>query len=209
MADDEGSPESGGRVTHGASDLPGEPVLPEIPLQPRGLRFQRRAGLGSPVPVFKPNRSTALEEDDPDPAIPQPAIWVMKYRRGFSLRHRDDDRLRQHLGTGQSTVYIIDDGDSHVMVCRQVGVDQDSVQYFLVGRMTLEAYGDYVAGREAVDDIFSGASDLALCSAYAALDAVSNVALIDRYKRLGEVPDDYLPSSPLIRFTTDEDDGER
>jgi hypothetical protein len=202
VADDEVSPEWGGPGGHGASDLPGEPVLPEVPVQPLTVRFQRRAGAGSPVPVFKPTRSTALEEDDPDSSIPPPALWVMKYRRRLSLRHRDD-RLRAQLGADQSTVYAIDDGESHVMVSRQVGVDQDSVEYFLVGRMSLEVYGDFVAGREAVDDIFSAASDLALCSAYAALDAVSNVVLVDRYKRMDEVPDDYLPSSPLIEFTTD------
>jgi hypothetical protein len=183
-------------------DLPSDPAI-GLPGRQGGLGPAR---YGSPTPIYQPTKSTALEDDDPHGAIPQPAIWVMKYRRHRTFRRRDDDELRVQLGEGDDAVYVISDGDDHVMACRAVGVDPQGVDYFLVGRLNEDDYHDYVNGFRAVTDLFGDAKDLALCSVYAALEAVSNVTLVDRYKRVDEVPAEYLPSSPFIEFSDDDDD---
>jgi hypothetical protein len=166
------------------------------------------ARFGAPTPIFQPTKSTALDDGEStvDPAIPRTALWVMKYRRHRTFRRGDDDVLRVALGEGDERVYVTDDGDSHVMMTRQVGVDPQGVEYFLVGRMRFDDYSDYANGFKQVGNVCSDASELALCSAYAALDAVSNVTLVERYKSVAKVPEEYLPGTPLLHFSDDDDD---
>ena len=92
------------------------------------------------------------------------------------------------------------------MVCRPVGIDPMGVEYFLVGRMSQDDYHDFANGFRPVADVFGAASDLALCSVYAALDAVSNVTLVERYRSAVKVPDDYLPPSPYLHFSDDDEE---
>jgi hypothetical protein len=72
--------------------------------------------------------------------------------------------------------------------------------------MRFDDYSDYANGFKEVRDVCSDTSDLALCSAYAALDAVSNVTLVERYKSVAKVPEDFLPGAPLLHFEDDDDD---
>jgi hypothetical protein len=183
-------------------DLPSDPTLgPPVRAGAIGV-----ARYGAPTPIYQPTKSTALEDDDPDTALPPAAVWVMKYRRHRTFRRGDDDALRVQLGTGDEAVYVTGDGDDHVMVCRPVGIDPIGVEFLLVGRMTQDDYHDYVNGFRPLLDIFSDASDLALCSVFTALDAVSNVTLVERYRSAAKVPVDYLPPSPYIHFSDDDED---
>jgi hypothetical protein len=153
--------------------------------------------------VFKPSKSSPLEEDDDDEQVPPAALWAMKYRRHLHFGSRDEDVLRVRLGHGNDPVYVLDDGPSHLMICREVGVDDDGLTYYLVGRITLDVY-ELVADDDAeLSRIFSEANDLALCSVYKATGGVSNILVVDSYAGIDEVPAEYLPSNPLIHFTDD------
>lgn len=162
-------------------------------------------GLGSPPPVFVPKTSTPLHEDDPESPIPEPALWAMKYRRHLhlTLSGRDQERLRERLGEGDGAVYVIDDGGRHTMVSRLVGIDEDGSTYCLVGRIAGAAYDRYAIGEADTDGIFEDARDLALCSVFAAPEAVSNVVVAETYGSVADVPPEYLPPNPFLEFADD------
>jgi|HubBroStandDraft_1064217.scaffolds.fasta_scaffold16271_4 hypothetical protein len=160
-------------------------------------------GLGTPPPVFVPQTSTPLHEDDPESPIPEPALWAMKYRRHLRLSSRDPERLRERLGDGDGAVYVIDDGGRHTMVSRLVGVDEDGSTYCLVGRISGDSYDRYAVGEGDTNDIFEDARDLALCSVFAVPDAVSNVIVAETYRRVADVPPEYLPPQPFLEFAED------
>jgi len=166
--------------------------------------------LGTPPVVFVPSTSTPLEEDDPESPIPPTALWAMKYRRHLHLRlgRREQERLRTCLGDGDGAVYLIDDGGNHAMVSRLVGIDDEGSVYCLVGRITEAVYDRYAAGEAAVEGIFAESRELALCSVFAAPDAVSNVVVADKYSSVDEVPPEYLPPSPFLAFTEDPPPGD-
>ncbi len=177
---------------------PDDPVL--------GVRL-RPAERGSTTPIFVPSKSTPLEEeDDADAQIPAAALWAMKYRRHLRFGRRDDDFFRVVLGESADPIYVLDDGASHRMIGRKVGVDEMGLTYYLVGRMTLDDYEQRVVNRRNVAGIFSEADDLSFCSVYEARDAVSNVLLIEEYRGIDDVPTDYLPMSPLISFSDEPGD---
>ena len=161
--------------------------------------------LGTPAPVFVPSTSTPLEEADPESPIPPPALWAMKYRRHLhlALTRRDEDRLRARLGEGDGAVYVIDDGGKHNMVSRLVGADEEGSTYCLVGRITGEIYDRCATGDSPTEAIFSQARDLALCSVFAAPDAVSNVLVVEKYPTVDDVPPEYLPPQPFVEFRDD------
>jgi hypothetical protein len=160
---------------------------------------------GTPPLVFVPSSSTPLAEDDPESPIPPAALWAMKYRRHLHLRlgRREQERLRSCLGEGDGAVYVIDDGGNHVMVSRLVGMDEEGSTYCLVGRIGEEAYDRYAAGEAAAERIFAESRELALCSVFAAPDAVSNVVVSETYSSVDEVPTEYLPPNPFLAFTED------
>ena len=157
-------------------------------------------GLGTPPTVFVPHTSTPLHEDDPESPIPVPALWAMKYRRHLTLSSRDPERLRERLGEGDGAVYVIDDGGRHTMVSRLVGMDEDGSTYCLVGRIKGDAYDRYAMGDADMDAIFDEARELALCSVFAAPDAVSNVIVAETYRSVRDVPPEYLPPQPFLEF---------
>jgi hypothetical protein len=162
-------------------------------------------GLGAPPPVFVPQTSTPLHEDDPESPIPPPALWAMKYRRHLrlTLSSRDQERLRERLGEGDGAVYLIDDGGRHAMVSRLVGNDEDGSTYCLVGRITGTTYDRYAIGEADTNGIFAEARDLALCSVFAAPEAVSNVVVAETYGSVADVPPEYLPPQPFLEFAED------
>lgn len=155
---------------------------------------------GAPTPVFVPSKSTPLE-DDTEGEIPPAALWAMKYRRHFHFGSRRDTALRVALGDASDPVYVLDDGAKHQMVGRQVGVDEEGLRYFLIGRITVDVYEHFANDDVPVAGIFSEAGDLCLCSVYESTDGPSNVVLVRSYGGLDQIPGDYLPSNPLIQFT--------
>jgi len=167
--------------------------------------FNLRGAIGTPTPVFRPPTSTPLAEDDPEPPIPPAALWAMKYRRHlhFALNSRDEERLRTCLGDEDGAIYVIDDGAKHNMVSRLVGIDEQGSTYCLVGRITSEVYDRYANAESPLEDVFSEARDLTLCSVFAAPEAVSNVLVADSYATVDDVPRAYLPPNPFLEFTDD------
>jgi hypothetical protein len=160
--------------------------------------------LGAPTPVFAPSKSTPLqEEDDAGAQIPPAALWAMKYRRHLHFGSRDEDYFRTSLGDDSDPVYVLDDGPEHYMICREVGVDDEGLKYYLIGRITVWVYGGFADDDVDVADIFSEGDDLCLCGVYEAMEGPSNVLLVESYRRIEDVPTDYLPSNPLIRFSND------
>jgi hypothetical protein len=173
------------------------------PVYPRPAVLSRSVGLGSPNPIFVPSKSTPLEEEEPDDQIPPPALWAMKYRRHLRFGRRENDFFRAVHSESTDPVYVLDDGASHRMIGREVGVDDLGLMYYLIGRITLDAYEQFVSDGADVAGIFSGEGDLSLCSVYEAPDEVSNVLLVEDYGGIDEVPADYLPQNPLIQFSDD------
>jgi hypothetical protein len=184
-------------------DLPNDPGLGF------GLGARRSPGAsllyGSPRVVYHPSKSTSLEDDDPDPdsTIPPMAIWVMKYRRHQRLHRDEPDSSRGQLGTGDEVVYTLTDGDDHLMVCRRVGVDPRGAEYYLVGRMEVGDHLCYTAGERPLVGCFADTRELALCSVFADLGGVSNAAVVENYRKVKEVPAEYLPPSPFLEFSDD------
>jgi hypothetical protein len=155
--------------------------------------------------VFVPKTSTPLEENnegDQNAPMPEAALWTMKYRRHWhvGLTRAEDKRLRLQLGDSDEAVYVIDDGEKHHMVARVVGTDAEGSTYCLIGRISATAYDHYANGEAELQAIFSECRDLALCSAFVNVGGVSNVLLVETYRRIDEVPSEYLPSSPPLEF---------
>ena len=190
-----------GSGDEGETEPPDGFAAPPLPL-PGGFSL---GALGTPAPVFVPSTSTPLEEADTESPIPPPALWAMKYRRHLhlTLTRRDEDRVRACLGEGDGAVYVIDDGGKHNMVSRLVGADEDGSTYCLVGRITGEIYDRCATGESPPEDIFAQSRDLALCSVFAAPDAVSNVLVVETYATVDDVPPEYLPPQPFLEFRDD------
>jgi len=157
--------------------------------------------LGTPPTVFVPKVSTPLAEDDAGGAVPHFALWAMKYQRHAHIFRRTEVEIREARGDGYRTVYLIDDGRDHAMVCRMVGSSPDGCTYCLVGRITMESHERLIHDGGAIGHIFSEASELCVCSVYEAEEAVSNVALVETFASIDEVPTEYLPPNPPLEFT--------
>jgi hypothetical protein len=159
-----------------------------------------RSTWSSPTPVFVPKTSTPLQEDTADAALPTFALWAMKYLRHVHIFGRADEEIRQTLGDGDHTVYVLDDGRNHCLVSRKVGTSPDGCTYCLVARIPVSTYEDLVDGAS-LDSAFSKARSFSLCAVFEASDGVSNVAVSQRYETVDEVPREYLPPNPPISFT--------
>jgi hypothetical protein len=188
--------------------------IDELPSDPRPLSgsagFMTRGGISSAYgaggTVYKPSNSTSLENGETESTLPPPALWAMKYRRHahLSFGRQEEDQIREQLGGGDESTFVIDDGAKRVMISRMVGVDTEGLHYVLVGCIKFDVYLDYRNGPAPLTDIFSTAKDLCLCSVFVATEAVSNIVPVETYRNINEVPEDYLPSHPLLEFTADD-----
>lgn len=161
------------------------------------------AGLpGAPNPVYRPARSTRLEEDDSDGIIPHAALWSMKFHRHFHLFDRTEVPIRAAFGDGDQAVHIIDDGRKHCVVSRMVGASPDGCTYCLVAQITIDAYERLANSEEAVGPVFAEARDFAMCAVFEAQveDAPSNVTVVEQYAAIDTVPAEYLSPNPFIEF---------
>ena len=101
----------------------------EVPVEGGGI-FQLRAdgqlhftpeSVGSTNPISAPVDATPLEEDEPEASSPRP-LWAMKDKRHEQwVMFGHADRVRSRFGTGDETVYAIDDDKRHCMIGRRVG----------------------------------------------------------------------------------------
>jgi dethiobiotin synthetase len=159
-------------------------------------------------PLVGSDESTPLEEDEPEGIIPASPLWAMKMRRHIQWHllpsHERHERIRDKLGSGDETVYVIDDGRHHVMVGRRIGGRAGEIEYALVGRAPRDRYDDLLAGRLAPLRAFDGATGLTLCG-IAAEEAIlsSNLFDVDHYAELADVPTEYRPGSPYVELTED------
>jgi hypothetical protein len=180
-----------------------EPSDEEQWSQPRDPYGFSRGVIGMGTPLAEPKESTPLEEGDDD-SIPAPVLWAMKDRRHhFLAEHVDVEAIRACLGTGDSRIYAIDDGEVHCMIGRQVGSSPDGSTYCLVARIRIEDYGLLKNEAASLDDAFADAHDIELCGVYEAEGAVSNVFPIQHFRHGRDVPIEYLPPSPMIVFPED------
>jgi hypothetical protein len=127
----------------------------------------------------------------------------MKYRRHLHFGSRAGDAFRARLGDDRDPVYVLDDGPEHFMACREVGMDDEGLKYYLIGRITLWVYEGFADDDVDIAGVFSEGDDLCLCGVYEATEGASNVLLVESYRGIEDVPTDYLPSNPLIRFSDD------
>jgi hypothetical protein len=157
---------------------------------------------GEPLP--EPDESTPLEDDEPEGIIPPCPLWAMKDRRhvqwseivGFPPR-----RLREAIGGGEETVYVIDDGHHHVMVGRQVGEVSGGSKYGLVGRASKGVFEALRSGQLRPRDAFSDSEEVALCGVDIDVnDKASDVFVVEFYGAATSVPADYLPGHHFIEF---------
>ena len=154
-------------------------------------------------PVMAPEDATPLMEDEPEGTIPPSPLYAMKERAhgGFHI-FGHPARIRAHVGTGDATVYGIDDGPHHCMIGRRVGATHDSCVYSLVARVDLPTWQSLVSGAIDGRQIFLAASEAGL-SGTVETTGVSNVFDVDWYERPEDIPEEYLPSGAFITFAKD------
>lgn len=166
--------------------------------------FLPSAALGGSFPVAPPRDITPLDDDEHESAIPPGSLWAMKDRRHEQLLHPfgHPARLRVSVGTGDATVYAIDDGARHCVIGHRVGKTPDGCVYTLVGRVRKQVYGDLAAGIIDGRHAFSEAKELALLGT-GEEPGMANVFDVAFYDGPADVPAEYLPPSPFIDFTED------
>jgi hypothetical protein len=204
--DDPGDPGNPGDPGDPGDDHP-SPVLPFV-TRSAWVLSAAVGGLGQSPVVLEPDGSTPLNVDEPEQVVPTSPLWAMKYlRHGRGGPSSDDPgsgRIRWASddmdadGDAAAAVYVIDDGYDHCMVARRVGASPDGCTYCLVARIKLLDFDDVLAGWADPAGLFSLGREFTLCAVVEG--PVSNVARVAGYRRLKDVPADYLPPSPCINF---------
>jgi hypothetical protein len=166
-----------------------------LPLLSRGL-------MGNPDPVFIPKQSTPLEETNDEHLIPRYALWSMKYLRHEGLFGRSEWEIRSCFGEGPNTVYVIDDSRKSCLISRRVGEGTDGATYCLVARIPIASYEQLTDGASP-QVIFARARDFFLCAVFDAIEAVSNVSVVESFDSSDNVPSEYLPPHPPVEFEGD------
>jgi hypothetical protein len=197
---------------HDADGAPGRPEYAEPPASGLDSRPGRissvsdlsEAGIGVSPVLFEPDKSTPLEPDSPDATIPPAALWAMEDRKhGSRLSPVDEDEtIRRCLGEQDLTLYVMDDGRSHCMICRLVGDDDDGCIYCLVARVRLDQFEQLRDQQVALEDAFVDARDISLSAVFEG-ETASNVVPVQHYRRVEDVPVEYLPGQPFLHFSDD------
>lgn len=159
---------------------------------------------GGPDPIVGADQSTSLE-DESDGVVPPSPLWAMKDRRHIQWHllasHERHQRIRDAVGSGDETVYFIDDGAHHVMVGRRIGAVDGECEYCLVGRVSLDRYESLRSGEATPLRSFEGAAEITLCGVAQEEGIISsNVFDVARYGGEDEVPVDFLPGAPYHHF---------
>ncbi|MCL4445744.1 MAG: hypothetical protein M1134_02545 [Actinobacteria bacterium] len=161
-----------------------------------------------PEPLVGRRLSSPLEDDEPEGVIPPSPLLAMKMRRHGQMHifhsHDDDTRVRDVLGDGDETLYVIDDGRNHVMLGRRVGSTETGAEYSLIGRAQLEWYFSLKGGDVELREAFSQARDLRVCCTVSLEDVLTaNVFDVENFASAAEIPEDYLPGHPYMSFADD------
>lgn len=154
------------------------------------------------VTVEDPTTDAELVEADSSGAdkIRSTVVMAMNNWKHSSLTTESeaDGPTEFVFGSGDSTVYAIENGRDHAMIGRAVGQDAAGCVYCLVGRVPV---GDIQElGETHPEAAFNNARDISLSSVFQD-DQVKNVVLIQHYNRVDDVPIEYRPPSPFLMFT--------
>ena len=138
-----------------------------------------------------------------------------------SLRHHhgraepgDEPDPLYCFGSGDAVLYVLEDGDTRLLVGRGVGRDYEGCVYCLVGSGPPGLLAALQSGDVPPVEAFDHATEFTLCSVYQADDTprlqfrlsalnrpVSNVVRVQHYKKIEDVPVEYGPGKPFLRFT--------
>jgi hypothetical protein len=161
----------------------------------------------SNVTPTAPTSALRIAGDDPEPGatIPRAALLAMEDRRHHGGRpDPEDEEPETALGSGDRTLYVIGDGPDHCMIARLVGEDEDGCTYCLTARIDRDRLAQMKTEEVLIDDAFVEAKDITLSSVFEG-EAAPNVVHIQHFRRPESVPVEYLPPSPFIEFTDDEE----
>jgi hypothetical protein len=192
----------------GTDDAGGGDDDRSIPIVLRGRRSPWPLGssegvLGRSPLISEPKKSTPLDSSEPEEVVPPEALWAMKYlRHGWFATSSDSDsidHIRWKSSDGdEPALYAIDDGYDHCMVSRVVGSSPDGCTYCLVARTLRLDFEEGRNGEMEPSELFSLGDEFTLCGVVAG--SISNVVRVAGYRRLEDVPRDFLPPSGFIEF---------
>ena len=134
----------------------------------------------------------------------------MKERRHIQWHllpsHNRHTRIRDVVGSGDDSVYVIDDGAHHVILGRRVGAVRGECEYCLLGRVGLGVYEELRQGRIALSSAFDNAEELVLCGVAVEEDIrSSNIFDVARYQGITDVPSEYKPGAAFLNLDEDLD----
>jgi hypothetical protein len=156
--------------------------------------------MGRSVPVFRPRTSTPLDDQRSDSLIPKVLLWAMKDHRRNHYSRRDRPADERRIGEGDHALYVIDAGMPRATVGRLVGSSPDGCTYCLVAALNTGKCAD-LSPRATSRRVLASAANFTLCAVYDGGAGVSNVSDVERFARLDDVPDEYLPPHPFISFS--------
>ena len=144
------------------------------------------------------------DEGDDDPLAPyvELAMKNRQHGRAHNIEPRQDDDPLYCFGSGDATVYAMEDGRSGLMIGRAVGRDTEGCVFCLVGASRTAMLTMLDDGEVPPTEAFDDARDLSLCSVFEDV-GVDNVVLVQHYRRLRDVPAEYLPGQPFLEFTAE------
>jgi len=174
--------------------------------------------VGEPLDPGSAEPDDTAEEDEPDEALVASCVELaMQNLQRHKVRIAESDEEEDPLrcfGSGDAAVYAIEDGAKRLMIGRAVGRDGQGCIYCLVGTGSPELLAMLDSGEVAPTEAFDDATELTLCTVFQADEAprrpfrlaalnrpVSNVVLVERYRRMKDVPAEYHPGQPFLQFT--------
>jgi hypothetical protein len=160
----------------------------------------------APEPLVGSGATSSLEDDEPEGTIPPCPLWAMKDRRHIQWHllpaQERHERIRDCVGSGDETIYVIDDGRNHAVVARRVGAVQGECEYCLVGRVPLETYEELKHSRLSPSNAFQSATEITICGvAVAEVVRSSNIFDVDRYESADDIPPEYRPGAAFLNLT--------
>ena len=122
------------------------------------------------------------------------------------LRHKmfstasDSDVIRWESGNedARSTIFAIDDGYDHCMVARLVGASPDGCTYCLVTRVKRLDFEEVLQGQAEASTLMPLGHRFTLCGVTEG--SISTVVHVAIYRRVNDVPVEYLPGTQFIQF---------
>lgn len=152
--------------------------------------------------IGKDEASPLADDEEVEGTVPPSPLWAMKDRRHIQWHllpsHERHQRLRERLGSGDETVYAIDDGAKHVMIGRPIATLEGECEYCLIGRVPVDRFEELRRRERPMTAAFDGATELTVCG-IAEVDRIltTNVFDVDRYDDPADIPREYLPGSPV------------